>query len=412
MTTATHDPIALALERLPAGPLTESGVTGHIRPLFSRVLRRPGIYLANHSLGRPPDRMAEDVRTALDLWYADMDGAWEGWMGQMARFRAGIAALIGCGRADAVVPKSAAGQGLRAVLNALPSPCPSVLTTQGEFDSIDHTLRTYEARGRATVRRVPADDRDLFHADLLIDRLDERTDLVVVSQVVFATGQVLTGLDRLIEAAHEVGALVLIDTYHSAGAMPVGFDALDADFAIGGSYKYTRGGPGACWLAIHPKHLTESPRPALRTLDTGWFAKREPFAFERPEEPLLAPGGDAWMESTPAILPIYQAWAGLELTLGIGVERLRAYNLQQQAFLADRLLQAGARPRLLESRGNFLLVPHADPQGLEHRLRHRGVFVDARRSASGNGFVRLCPDMLSTEGEMGEAARIVGELVG
>jgi AMP-binding enzyme len=101
--------------------------------------------------------------------------------------------------------------------------------------------------------------------------------------------------------------------------------------------KYLRGGPGAAWLYVHPRHL-EGP---LRTLDTGWFATPEPFAFYRPELPSFAPGAEGWLESTPAVLPYYQARGGLEFTLAMGVEGLRAYSLLQQANLVDRLAEQG-----------------------------------------------------------------------
>ncbi len=349
--------IADALAPLGSGPLTEEAVARHVRPLFSRVLERPEIYLANHSLGRPLDQTAEDVREAMDLWYEQMDDAWELWLAEMDAFRARVARLIGCPRADAVVPKTAAGQGLRAVLNAHGTPgTPAlakpihVVATRGEFDSIDFILRTYAARGRARVTWIDPEESGLFKAEKIVEAIGITVDLVVVSQVVFSTGQVMGGLKKIAQAVHAVGGHLLIDCYHAAGAIPMNFAECGADFAIGGSYKYTRGGPGACWLAIHPRHLVDQPRPtgrkhALGTLDTGWFAKNDKWSWDRGDEAVFAAGGDAWLESTPAILPFYQARAGLEFTLAVGVERLRQYNLEQQGYLRERLGAAGVRAR-------------------------------------------------------------------
>src|SRR3954469_12881422 len=101
-----------------------------LRSRFSRVLGRPEIYLANHSLGRPPDRVAEDVRAALDAWYRDMDGAWASWLEAREKFRALTARLEGAQRADCIVPKTSAGQGLRAVLNSF-SEKAKVVTSDG-----------------------------------------------------------------------------------------------------------------------------------------------------------------------------------------------------------------------------------------------------------------------------------------
>jgi kynureninase len=409
------DTIAAAVGALGEAPLTEDSLRAHIFPLFSRVLKqgaeRGEIYLANHSLGRPVDRTAEDVARGVDLWYREMDGAWEDWVAEINTFRRGIARLIGLARDDAVVPKAAAGQGLRAVLNALPAAVPSVVATTGEFDSIDFALKTYAHKGRARVSWARPDGDGLFHADDVIARITDQTDLVVVSHAIFATGQLVEGIDRIVAAAGRHGALVLLDTYHTAGVMPVGFDALGVDFAIGGSYKYTRGGPGACWLAVAPRHLRgegEPPADGLFTLDTGWFAKRGTFAYERTPTPELSAGGDAWMESTPAVLAAYHAKAGLELTLGIGVDRLRAYNTGQQARLASALREHGVEPRLIEPRGAFLLVPHLDASAVSRRLKTLGVNTDARPCPSGRTrHIRLCPDILTTAEEIDRAAALV-----
>lgn len=400
--------LAGAARALGPGSLHEPSLVEHVFPLFSRVLKREGIYLANHSLGRPLDQTAEDVREALDLWYADMDHAWGSWLGEIEAFRARVARLINWPRADAIIPKTAAGQGLRAVLNALPPTCPNIVTTTGEFDSIDFILRSYESRGRANLTLVEPDESGLFHADDVIGAIRPETDLVVVSIVCYATGQLIEGVEEIIACAHAEGALVLLDAYHAAGAMPLPHGSLNADFIVGGSYKYTRGGPGACFLAIHPRHL-DRHEPELVTLDTGWFARKEPFAFERGSIE-RAGDGHAWLESTPMVLSAYQARAGLELTLSLGVERLREYNLRQQAFLIEQLRRRSVTVREIHPRGAFVLVPTADVKTDVARIAAQGVITDGRPCPSGRGgHVRLCPDILTTEAEMAKAADRVAQ---
>src|SRR5512142_2395132 len=115
-------------------------------------MSRDEVYLANHSLGRPLDRMAADVQAAVDLWYSRMDDSWEPWLAEMDLWRANVARLIGLSRPDAILPKTSAGQGLRAVLNSFPQGrAVRVLTTRGEFDSIDFILKAYARAGRADV---------------------------------------------------------------------------------------------------------------------------------------------------------------------------------------------------------------------------------------------------------------------
>src|SRR5918999_3004680 len=326
--------------------LDEAWLREAVFPRFSRALARDEIYLANHSLGRPPDRMASDVRAALDAWYRDMDGAWGVWLEARERFRSLTAKLVGAPRADCIIPKTSAGQGLRAVLNTFRTKA-RVLTTDGEFDSIDFILHVYREQGRIDLNIMPWGELEVAGADL-----------VVLSTVMFRTGEVVKHLPRLIHAAHAAGALVMLDVYHHTGVLPLDLAALDADFAVGGSYKYLRGGPGACWLYVHPRHQ------GMRTLDTGWFAKKDVFAYERPEPPQFAPGGDAWLESTPPVLAPFQALAGLEVTLALGVERIRVYNLEQKAFLEALLPVEGAG----KDHGAFVTLKRRDAKALAAAL--------------------------------------------
>ena len=145
----TVERIEAAVAALPAGPLTEDGLQAHVAPLFARVREawRDRVYLANHSLGRPLDATDDDVREGVAAWYARMGGAWEPWAAEMQAYRARLARIMGAPRADCVVPKTSAGQGLRAILNTYDG-VPRVVATRGEFDSLDVILREYARRGR------------------------------------------------------------------------------------------------------------------------------------------------------------------------------------------------------------------------------------------------------------------------
>ena len=397
--------IAGAIDALGAGALTPAGIARHVAPLFSRVLERNAteIYLANHSLGRPLDATAADVAEGVTLWQTRMDDAWDAWLAEMEAFRARLARLLNVPRPDCVVPKTSAGQGLRAILNSYDA-VPRVVATRGEFDSIDLILRQYARRGRIRLRFVEARARGAFAADDLLAAVNECVDLVVVSQVVFNTGQVLPLLPALIDVAHANGARVMLDVYHSLGVIPVDIAALDVDFAIGGSYKYLRGGPGACFLYLHPRHLDGS----LSTLDTGWFAKQDRFAYLRPDPPELASGGDAFLESTPAVLPFYQARAGQVFTLAIGVDRLRAYSLALQRRLVELLAARDiAAEGGSEGRGAFVVIDIPRAVACVQELERRGIRTDARGE-----LLRLSPDVLTTMEEIEIAAERVAAVVG
>jgi kynureninase len=392
--------IAAAVSAMGPGPLQDDDLRRQIDPLFSRVLRQTKglIYLANHSLGRPLDRTISDVAEGLFHWYSDLDAAWDSWRSEMLSFRSHVASIIQAPGPHCIVPKANAGQGLRAVLNRYDRTI-RVVTTLNEFHSIDHILRAYHLRNRVHVDWIKPGNGRRYCFDDFAQALGTGADLLVASMVFFDTGQFMSEFSNVVALAHSRGATVLADLYHVAGAVPVDVVSLGVDFAVGGSYKYLRGGPGAAWLYVHPRLLGETPR----TLDTGWFAAAHPFEFRRPEHLRFAQGAEGWLESTPAVLPFYQARAGLEFSLAMGVERLRAYSLDQQAFLTSRLLELGVFTLAPDMpRGAFIAIPTPNAAAALKALRIVGVVADSR-----GDLLRLCPDILNSTDELAEGAERV-----
>lgn len=391
-----------SLDALGDGPLSEAAIAAHVRPLFSRVLarNRSRIYLANHSLGRPPDALADDVAEALDAWFVRLPGAWDAWADELAAHRARLARLAGAEDAGCIVPKTSAGAGLRAILNTFDRRA-RVVSTVGEFDSLDVILREYAQRGRIELRLVEPDADEVYSEAALERAIVAGVDLVVVSHVMFRTAQRLDARG-LVARAHSVGARVLLDVYHSLGVVPVDLADNGADFAVGGSYKYLRGGPGACFLYVAPEHLAKR----VPTLDIGWFAKDAPFSYERPDPPRFAAGGDGWMESTPPILTWYQARSGQRFTLAIGVDRLREYSIVQQAMLVELLAARGiASKGAHERHGAFVTVRRPDAMALAQALDAQGIDVDARGE-----WLRMCPDVLTSSDELERVADALAKL--
>ncbi|HYK34629.1 aminotransferase class V-fold PLP-dependent enzyme [Alloacidobacterium sp.] len=383
------------MDRLPSGPLREEAIKRCIAPLFSRTLANGHIYLANHSLGRPLDQMAEDVREGITLWETKLGDAWDKWLAEQEAFRSRIAKLIGAPSADSVVPKTSAGQGLRTILNALPGR-PRVLSTRGEFDSIDLILKQYAALDRIEMRWVEPDVDGRFTVARLREHLRSGVDLVVISQVMFMDGQIIHDLPSLAEACHAIRARLLVDSYHAVGVFPLDAAAMQADFMIGGSYKYLRGGPGACFLYLSPEALCSGLRP----LDTGWFARENMFGYERPDPPKLRFGGDAFLESTPPVLTYYQARSGQRFALAMGVERLRAYGLDLLTRFKSYLIDIGVKAVGGDTEhGAFLAVRLDNAAAISKKLAERGVITDAR-----GPWLRLCPDCLTTDNELRMAA--------
>ena len=385
-----------AIAALGHGSLTEEKLRLHILPFFTNALATPGIYLANHSLGRPPDRTEDDLREGFRLWQTKLGDAWDAWLEEEQAHRTRIAQLIGVPRYDCIIPKTSAGQGLRTVLNALPG-TPRVISTTGEFDSIDVILKQYAELGRINLQLVSCQDpTGCIDLTQLKHKVQEGADLIVISQVMFMTGRIVPNLDLLAEHCHAHGARLLVDAYHSVGVFPVDATAMKADFMIGGSYKYLRGGPGAAFLYVSPDALVSGLRP----IDIGWFAKENPFMYERPTPPRFARGGDAFLESTPPVLTYYQARAGQQFTLEMGVTRIREYILDRLGRLKVYLAAFGIDAEGAdEEHGAFLTIEDPDAAALATLLERDGVTADAR-----GRWLRMSPDCLTSDSALQEAA--------
>ncbi len=382
-------------------PLSKPEIESIRERHFTRASRHPAVYLATHSLGRPLDSLPQSLLQFADLWFDHMDDAWEPWLEATNEFCSIVAKNLSLPDHTHIVPKTSAGQGLRAVLSTFdPATRPNVVSTSGEFDSIDFILRAWHEQGAIDLTLVEPQPGTvpLFSEEEIAEAVTPQTDLVVVSRCCFTTGQVLD-VESIARAAHTKGARVLVDLYHAFGSFPTTLEG--CDFAIGGSYKYVRGGPGACWLALSPNVATN---PELKTRDTGWFAKAETFGYNKGSVD-RQPGGRAWWESTPPVATVYQALPGLRLMDGLTVQRLRATSLQVQQAMRDVFSESGVplvQPQDPGSFGAFSLLPAHRPQDIVQRLKGNGVIVDAR-----NGFVRFGPDFLTRDDELETAARVL-----
>lgn len=405
---------AEVLRPLGREPLTEPAVAEFVRPLFSRVLARGGIYLASHSLGRPPDRSGEDVVRALDCWYEELDGAWPEWLGALNVFRMNTATLIGCGRGDAVVPREDAGAGVRSVLSVLPAvgrkrPA-RVLACRGVSGVVSMALGLSASSGVASVTWLEPGAEGVMDGGVLAEALGGSrggVDLVVMPLASFVTGALMGDARGLIVSAQGHGAMVVLDVSEAAGVAPMDVSFLGPEFVVGGSHRYTRGGPGAGWLAVRGDLLDGEAGARLVPTDAGALARRDPLGpWVVAAGADLAAGGDAWLGGAGALLTAYRANAGLELTLALGVERLWRYRGEQQRFLLERLGEAGVGVASSDAGRMFVRLPASDAAGACARLRRAGVTADALA-----GHVRLGVDVLTTRREMAEASALIARVL-
>jgi kynureninase len=204
--------------------------------------------------------------------------------------------------------------------------------------------------------------------DQLFTSLDEHTALVCLSHVAFKSGY-LYDAASITARAHRVGALVLWDVCHSVGALPVELDAWGADLAVGCTYKYLNGGPGAPAFLYVRRDWQEIMRSPI----WGWFGERAPFDFALEYAP--ASGITRFLVSSPPVLSLLAMEASLDLILQADIAAIRRKSLAQTAYLVALVDQFLAplgfslgSPRQPEGRGSHVSLRHPDGYRINRAL--------------------------------------------
>jgi kynureninase len=324
------------------------------------------IYMDGNSLGRLPRRTVERARTVVETeWGADLIRGWNGgWYQAPTRIGEKIARLVGAGPGQVVVSDSTTVNLFKLTLAALMMrPERDVIVS----DTLNFPSDLYVCQGcahllgdRHRLRLVSSDDEITMDLPTLFDAIDEHTALVTLSHVVFKSG-FLYDAAAVTERAHQAGALVLWDLSHSAGAVPVELDRWGADFAVGCTYKYLNGGPGAPAF-LYARHGLQDE--ALSPI-WGWFGQRAPFDLRLDYEP--AAGAARFLTGTPPTLSLLALEPALDLHLEVGMERLRRKSVQLTSYLVqlfDTLLAplgfVLGSPRDAARRGSHVSVRHAE----------------------------------------------------
>jgi len=353
-------------------------------------------YLINHSLGAMPVGAEVGLRRYAREWRERGVRAWEeGWWETSVAAGDRLARIIGA------PPGSIAMHQNVAVAEAVVLSCfefepprNRIVFGEGEFPSVRY-LQQAQRRHGADVEIVENDEA-------VIAAIDERTLLVPISHVLSMTSET-QDVEGMVRRAHEAGALVVLDAYHSAGTVPLDLTALEVDFAVGGSVKWLCGGPGAGWLYVRPD-LAERLEPTF----TGWQAHARPFAFEPELE--YAEGAWRFLTGTPNVPALYAATAGYDLIAEVGVERIREHSLRQTGLLAELLEASGfeiGSPRHPERRGGAVVVRTPEAEAVQRELDAREIVCDFRPGVG----IRFGPHFFTTDDEVRHAAAQLAEIV-
>jgi kynureninase len=352
-------------------------------------------YLINHSLGAMPAAAEERLVEYARAWNTRGVRAWEeGWWELPVTVGDQIARLIGAPPGSVSMHQNVTlAEAVVLSCFDFAGPRRRIVYEEGNFPSVRYL---YQAQRGADIL-VAADDEGVAEA------IDERTLLVPVTHVLYKTGEI-QDVEAIVAAAHENGALVVLDAYQSAGVLPFDVTALDVDFAVGGSVKWLCGGPGAAWLYVRPE-LAATLEPAL----TGWQAHARPFAFE-PEQD-YAEGAWRFLTGTPNVPALYAATAGYDVIEEVGVEQIRERSLLLTSLLIELLDEAGfpvGSPRDPSRRGGTVSVKPPGHERVGRGLLERGVILDWRPDVG----LRLGPHFFTTEDEIRFAVEQIVELAG
>jgi len=361
------------------------------------------VYFDGNSLGRMPKASAARAKQIVDEeWGHDLIRGWnKGWWDAPTRIGDKIGQLIGAAPGQTIVSDTTSINLFKLATAALiyqPNK-KRIITDTFNFPSdlyilqgIQNLLRTEfpSPRGRGArgegaspspfqgegwgegqheIIHIASLDNDLT-PDLaqLESAINENTSLVTLSHVTFKSGYIYD-MQRITELAHAKGALVLWDLSHSVGALPIHLDDCNADLAIGCTYKYLNGGPGAPAFLYVNKKLQEK----LTSPIWGWWGQKNPFDFGLDYEP--APGTQKFLVGTQPMISLLTMEASLDLFLQTGMDAIRAKSILMtdyasfltEAWLAPHGFTLGS-PRDSASRGSHISIRHAEGYRINRAL--------------------------------------------
>jgi kynureninase len=344
----------------------------------------PVVYLDGNSLGRLPVATAERVsRTVREEWGSRLVRAWEeGWMELPLEIgdRLGAAAL-GAAEGQTVIGDSTTVCFYKlasAALDLRPGR-DEIVTDVDNFPTDRYVLEGLaQARG-LTIRWLEGDPAGGPEPDQVAALVSERTALVTFSHVSYRSAHIAE-IAEISAIAHDAGALALWDLSHSAGSVPVELDEDGADLAVGCTYKYLCGGPGAPAFMYARRELHEQLRQPI----WGWLGRRDPFAMDSGY--VAAEGVRALLSGTPPVLALQAVDEGVRLVAEAGIGAIRAKGIALTSLaieLADELLAdhgvTVASPRDPARRGAHVALAHPRALELCAGLIDAGVVPDFRR---------------------------------
>ncbi len=349
------------------------------------------VYMNSNSMGAMHRGSPAAAAAYFELWAREGVEAWDHWLAFIDETADTVARFFNGGAGNTTLGENVATLQAR-VASALDyGERPKVVIESLMFPNVIYVWERYRRLG-VELELVPSEDGVSISTERMLEAIDERTALVSISHAVYVSGALLD-VQAICARAHEVGALVMCDVYQSAGALPIDVQAWDLDLLVGGSHKWLCGGPGTCFLWVHPR-----ARPQLEPMNTGWMAHAAPFDMA-PAPIRYAEGPWGLIAGTPSVPAYYVARKAYENLLEIGTEVIREHNLALSRIVIERALAAGLHvhsPLEDSQRTGFVAVDFPGSEQASQRLIGERYKHDWRPNCG----LRIGPHFYSTEDEI------------
>ena len=364
--------------------LDASDPLANFREEFVHNINEPElIYLDGNSLGRLPKRSTSAAAELINgQWGNRLIRSWnEGWFEIPNRVGDLIGKLVGAHTGEVVLADNTSVCLFKAAVAALKAQPgrTEILTDDMNFPSDIQILRSAaECMGPEYTLKIIRTDGISSSLESLRNHLCNKTALLSLSQVAYKSGW-LWDLADVCKLATNSGVLTLWDLSHSVGAVPIDLSEAEADLAVGCSYKYLNGGPGApAFIYVSQKNNLFSNPIA------GWYGTENPFQFDFDGQP--ATGAAGFITGTPPILSSALVASGVQITLEAGMEKIRAKSVVlTQRFIElvnEHLVSYGfqvASPLKSTNRGSHVSLFHPEAQAVGQALIHEeSVIPDFR----------------------------------
>jgi len=356
---------------------------------------REKIYLNSCSQGALSDSVRGAFTAYLDSW--DCAGSpWDVWIEEYEAARKTFAQFVGAHPDEiAIVPSASAG------INSLASALQfgqrkKVVLGEFEFPTMGHVWLAQRVRG-AEVHFVRAKGNSMPVSGYE-QAIDERTLIVPVTGLCFLNGW-RSEVRKIGAYAHARGALVLLDDYQDCGTRPVNVKELDVDVYVSGTLKYLLGPPGAAFMYVR-RELHDQLAPTI----SGWFAQKNPFAFDVKNLD-LSPTARRFEAGTPPIPNLYAAKAGVELLQSIGMRSIAEHIAQLTGELARGVRELGIACKTpADSVGPLSVLRCKDSELVVRRLGERNIVVSNR----GDG-LRISFHVYNTSADVAAVTKALAE---